>query len=373
MYSFGNTSRLTFFSEIINEKITVQVSLPDTYEHSDTFNYPVLVVLDGSTQFEHIAANARFLSTYAIIPEMIVIGVNTPYERLKFYTHTEPEKYINRSGKAELYKKFLQDELLNKIRAKYRSAPYQIISGHSLSGLFTSYLALSEDSEFNAAISISPSLWWDKAILVSQYSKYQQYKRKKPKKWFLSLANEQYDEMKNAFNAMIESLNKASPNNLIWAHSTFPNETHDSTPLIGNSQALKTIFDGWNAVPETDVMPLRKLEDFYLAKSNEYGYTFPMSVHQFNVYGLKAVYEDKVNWGITILEQGVKVFKTSEILWDSLATAYSFNNELKKAIHASEKALFLAKRNNSLFLSEIIAQNEVLKDKITNNDLQSDP
>ncbi|WP_444930818.1 alpha/beta hydrolase [Microbulbifer sp. SSSA002] len=361
-----------FFSETINEEITVQVSLPDTYKHSDTFKYPVLVVLDGSTQFEHVAASARFLSTYAIIPEMIVVGVNTPYKRLKFYTHTEPEEYRNRSGQAELYKEFLQGELLNKIRKQYRLAPYQIISGHSLSGLFTSYLALSEGSEFNAAISISPSLWWDEATLISEYSKYQQFKRKKPIKWFLSLANEPHDEMKGAFKAMIESLSKESPNNVIWAHSTFPNETHDSTPLIGNSQALKSIFDGWNAVPEVDVMPLMKLEDFYLAKSTEYGYTFPMSAHQFNVYGLKAVYEGKVNWGVAILERGVKIFEASEILWDSLATAYSLNNEFKKAVDASEKALFLAKRNSSLFLSEIVAQNKVLKDKVANKALKSD-
>ncbi|MYM59856.1 alpha/beta hydrolase [Vibrio sp. OCN044] len=362
-YSFANTNSFTFFSGTINEEVTLQVSLPDTYEHSNSFKYPVLVVLDGSTQFEHIAGSVRFLSTYAIIPEMIVVGVSTPYERLKFYTHTESEKYRNHSGQAELYKKFLQDELLNKIREDYRLAPYQIISGHSLSGLFTSYLALSEGSEFNAAISISPSLWWDKATLMNEYSQYQNLERKKPIKWFLSLANEP-DEMEDSFNSLIELLNKKSPNNVTWSYSKFPSETHDSTPLIGNSHALKAIFSGWNAVPELDVMSLEKLEDFYLAKSTEYGYTFPMSVHQFNVYGLKAAYENKVDWGIAILERGVKTFEGSEILWDSLATAYSLNNEFQKAFDASEKALLLAQHNKSRFLSEIVSQHKVLKAKV---------
>ncbi|WP_045974281.1 alpha/beta hydrolase [Vibrio neptunius] len=365
-YSFGGTKSLMFSSETINEEVTVQVSLPDTYEHSDSFKYPVLIALDGSTQFEHIAASVRFLSTYAIIPEMIVVGVSTPYNRLKFYTHTELEQYKNRSGQAELYKQFLQDELLNKIKEHYRLAPYQVISGHSLSGLFTSYLALSDGSEFNAAISISPSLWWDKATLISEYSKYQKLDREKPVKWFLSIANEP-GEMKEAFSSMIESLNRKSPNNVSWAHANYTNETHDSTPLIGNSQALKVIFDGWNAVPEVDVMSLKELQAFYLAKSYEYGYTFPMSVHQYNVYGLKAAYEGKVDWGVEILEQGVKTFGASEILWDSLATAYSLNNELDQAMDASEKALLLAKKNNSLFLNEIAAQNEALKDKLANH------
>ncbi|RJE75562.1 alpha/beta hydrolase [Pseudoalteromonas sp. MSK9-3] len=364
-YSYGNVQRFILPSEVIKESVTVQVSLPDTYDHSDYFKYPVLVALDGSTQFDHIAASVKFLSTYAIIPEMIVVGVSTPSERIKYYTHTELEAFKNRSGRAELYSKFLQEELLSKVRDKYRIGPFQVISGHSLSGLYTSYLALSGNSKFNAAISISPSLWWDSAVLTDEYETYQKLKGRKPTKWFLSLANEP-GEMKSGFDAMLAALNKAPPLNIDWHSAQFPNETHDSTPLIGNAQALKAIFSGWNAVPGIEVMSLKSLQKFYSDKAVEYGYSFPMSVHQFNVYGLKAAYEGKTNWGVEILETGVERFKSSEILWDSLATAYSLENELTKALEASEKALSLAKKNNSLFISEIITQNTTLKAKLAN-------
>lgn len=65
--------------------------------------------------------------------------------------------------------------------------------------------------------------------------------------------------------------------------------------------------------------------------------------------------------GVEILEQGAMYFKLSDIIWDSLATAYALNNELEKAITASEKALQLAKQYDSVFLSDIIAQNKKLQ------------
>nr|WP_309247228.1 alpha/beta hydrolase-fold protein [Shewanella sp. VB17] len=351
--------RFSFVSTMIKEQLTIQVALPNSCNHSTNFKYPVLVVLDGSTQFEHISAGVQFLSSYAIIPEMIVIGVSTIH-RLKNFTHTESSKFKGRSGGAQVYTSFLQEELLPELRDKYRIAPYEIISGHSLSGLYTSYLALTSNSEFNAAISISPSLWWDNASLVSHDKKLQKLKIEKPMRWFLSLASEP-NEMKSAFDAMLGSLNKNTPDKLVLFHAQFPDETHDSTPLIGNNKALQAIFSGWNAVPEINVMSLAELQKFYQSKRLEFGYEFPMSEHQYNVYGLKASYEGKTDWGVEILEQGAMYFKLSDIIWDSLATAYALNNELEKAITASEKALQLAKQYDSVFLSDIIAQNKKLQ------------
>lgn len=169
--------------------------------------------------------------------------------------------------------------------------------------------------------------------------------------------------MKSSFDAMLDNLNTKPSSKLVWFDAQFPNETHDSTPLIDNAQGLQAIFSGWNAVPEIDVLSLTKLQIFYQDKAHEFGYEFPMSMHQYNVYGLKASYEGKTAWGVEILEQGAINFELSDIIWDSLATAYFLNDELDKAIVASEKALLLAKRYDSLFLNEIIIQHKKLTAK----------
>lgn len=355
----AQTDKFAIHSDILQDDFILQLQLPDTYHHSDTFNYPILVVLDGTTQFEHIAANVSFLSTFAIVPEMIVVGVSAN-DRLRYFTPTEVDKFKDRSGDAPRFKQFLEQELLSLLADKYRTADYQLISGHSLSGLFSSYIAMSQETVFDAAISISPSLWWDDNWLVLQSPQRLAAKRTKPVRWFLSMAREP-DEMANAFALQIKQLqaqklaDKADAK-LYWSYQTFNDETHDSTPLTGNVAAIKSLFSNWNAIPEIAVMPLGDLKAFYQKKSIEFGYVFSLSAHQYNVYGLKATYEQQTAWGVEILEEGVATFPHSEILWDSLATAYDLADMPEKARQASDKAVVLAKQHDSIFLSDILAQ-----------------
>jgi predicted alpha/beta superfamily hydrolase len=342
-------------SKLINETVTARVALPESYHHSDSFEYPVLLVMDGSTQFEHIAGNVNFLSTFSIVPEMIVVGVSAK-NRIKHFTHTELEGYEGRSGDAEAYTQFLQDELLPELKKQYRVSPYTLVTGHSLSGLYTSYLATHHADFINASISVSPSLWWDDFALINDIKTAKQQAEKPPVRWFVSMANEP-NEMAEGYKRLMNVLGEKSESVFDWESQQFPEETHDSTPLIANVEGLKSIFRGYNAVPNIEIKSLQQLQAHYGNYAKTMGYNFPMSVHQYNVYGLKAAYEGELEWGIEILEKGVEVFGQSEILWDSLATVYSMNDDTESALQASNKALELARQHQSKYISEIEAQN----------------
>ncbi|RUO73577.1 alpha/beta hydrolase [Idiomarina seosinensis] len=349
----------TMESKLLDEGITARVALPESYNHSDSFQYPVLLVMDGSTQFEHIAGNVNFLSTFSIVPEMMVVGISAK-NRLKHFTHTEIEGYEGRSGGAEQYTRFLRDELLPELQNKYRVSTYTVVTGHSLSGLYTSYLATHHSDFINASISVSPSLWWDEFTLIKDIKLAKQESEKPPVRWFVSMANEP-NEMAESYERLLNAL-EAKPESIFnWESKQFPNETHDSTPLIGNVEGLKSVFRGFNAVPNIEIKSLDQLQAFYANYDKAVGYDFPMSVHQYNVYGLKAAYEGKVDWGQAILERGVEVFDQSEILWDSLATVYSMNDNNESALKASNKALHFAREHQSKYISEIEAQNSDLK------------
>ncbi|WNO08658.1 alpha/beta hydrolase [Teredinibacter sp. KSP-S5-2] len=346
-------------SKNLSQDITIQVSLPESYLDSDTFRYPVMIVLDGSTQLNHIAGNIHFLSTYAIVPEMILVGVSAN-NRAKNFTPTSVDDDKENTGGATQYKRFLEKELLPFLRQHYRIAPYEIITGHSLSGLFSCFIALQPDTVFDGAIAISPSLWWDNNWLVKESKVVFKQTRSSPFRWYLSLASEP-DEMKTAFDQQVSLLDTQRQKNLFWHADRFPQETHDSTPAIGNLTAIRWLFHNWNAVPEMDVMPLKEIEAFYKTLAKQYGYQFPLSADQYNVYGLKAAYEGKTSWGVEILEEGVKQFPYSEVLWDSLATAQSLDGNTEMAIKASDKAVALASKKQSKWLNEILAQSSRLK------------
>ena len=351
----------TMESKLLDEGITARVALPESYEHSDGFQYPVLLVMDGSTQFEHIAGNVNFLSTFSIVPEMIVVGVSAR-NRLKRFTHTKMEAYADRSGGAEQYTQFLRDELMPALQKKYRVSPYTVVTGHSLSGLYTSYLATHHSDFINAAISVSPSLWWDDFALINDIKAAEQEAEKPAVRWFVSMANEP-NEMAEGYERLLKVLEAKPESAFNWESKQFPNETHDSTPLIGNVEGLKSVFRGFNAVPNIEIKSLEQLLAFYADYEKTVGYDFPMSVHQYNVYGLKAAYEGKVGWGQAILEKGVEVFDQSEVLWDSLATVYAMNDNGTSALKASNKAVQLAREHQSKYISEIEAQNSDLKSR----------
>lgn len=169
------------------------------------------------------------------------------------------------------------------------------------------------------------------------------------------------DEMEEGFERLAYLLANTQAHNLRWELRRFDSETHDSTPLIGNVMGLRSVFQGFNAVPEIDIKSLTQLETFYSEYAEASGYQVPMSVHQYNVYGLKAAYEGELSWGVEILEAGTEQFPYSEILWDSLATAYRMSDNHTSALHASEKAVGYARKHDSKYISEILLQNRSLK------------
>lgn len=353
----AESTSFQFYSERLSETTTIRIALPETYRHSSDYEYPLLLVMDGSTQFNHIAGNIEFMSTFAEIPDMIVVGVSAN-SRLLNFTQTELEQFAGRSGGAENYTKFLFEELLPKLREDYRIASHVTVTGHSLSGLYSAYLALNHADVVQAAISISPSLWWDDFVILNDLANLTAETSKV--RWFASMASEP-DEMAEGFDYLEAAIGKLTNTNLTWELRRFPDETHDSTPLIGNVMGLRSVFRGFNAVPQIEVKSLEQLHSYYADYAEIADYNLPMSVHQYNVYGLKAAYEGQLAWGVEILEAGIQSFPYSEILWDSLATAYTMNDNYTAALNASEKAVKFAEQHGSKYLSEILLQNANLK------------
>ncbi len=159
--------RQTFHSTILGKDRTLLVHTPESYERGkDT--YPVLYLLDGDSNFLHTTGITTFQSNNLKGPEMIVVGVaNTGNSRDRDLTPTAlPNR--PRSGGAARFLSFLKDEVRPLIEGRYRTAPYRILVGHSLGGLFAVHTLTSAPDSFNAYVAISPSLWWDEQRTLRQ-------------------------------------------------------------------------------------------------------------------------------------------------------------------------------------------------------------
>jgi predicted alpha/beta superfamily hydrolase len=93
---------------------------------------------------------------------------NTGSERIHEYTPTADARLGG--GLADAYGRFLIDELKPTIDAAYRTRREPAatgLGGSSLGGLVTLHLGLARPDVFGALAVMSPSVWWDRRVIVT--------------------------------------------------------------------------------------------------------------------------------------------------------------------------------------------------------------
>lgn len=146
------------YSKELNEKRILNIYLPEGYQQTDSLQYPVIYLLDGSADedFIHISGLVQFNSFEWVnrVPKSIVVGIAT-VDRRRDYT----------AGSAKFIA-FIEKELQPFIQKRYKTTSSKTIIGQSLGGLLATEILLTKPSLFNRYIIVSPSLWWNNAALL---------------------------------------------------------------------------------------------------------------------------------------------------------------------------------------------------------------
>jgi predicted alpha/beta superfamily hydrolase len=78
-------------------------------------------------------------------------------------------------GNAEKALRFMRKELMPYVNANYRTDPEDsTIVGHSGGGLFALYVLFREPETFRRYVVSSPSMWWDKKVILKHERRYSQ-------------------------------------------------------------------------------------------------------------------------------------------------------------------------------------------------------
>jgi predicted alpha/beta superfamily hydrolase len=171
-----------FRSRFLEHERNVLVYLPPGYSENETKRYPVLYMNDGQNMFDGATSFVRgedwgldetadeLIREKAIEPLIMVAVYNTGNERIDEYTPTVDPK-LKKGGRADLYCRLLVEELKPLIDASYRThvgPGYTAIGGSSLGGLVSIHLALKHPHVFGKVMAMSPSVWWDRAMIVER-------------------------------------------------------------------------------------------------------------------------------------------------------------------------------------------------------------
>lgn len=164
-------------SQVLHEKRTLNIYLPEGYNKNDTVKYPVIYLLDGSADedFIHVVGLVQFSSFPWVnrLPPSIVVGIANVDRKRDFTFPTSiaaDRKQYPTTGHSAEFISFLEKELQPFIEKKYKTNASKTIIGESLGGLLATEILLKKPTLFNHYIIISPSLWWDNGSLLNQSS-----------------------------------------------------------------------------------------------------------------------------------------------------------------------------------------------------------
>ncbi len=207
------------------------VSLPDDYAQSGR-SYPVVYILDADFNFLHLANLYRQLVRLNGVPEAILVGIGygTVFlekgnNRWKDFSPTYLPKYPQ-SGGAEAFKEFLSGQLKPFVVAQYRTDGTSTIHGHSMAGLFLTYLLFEQPDLFDRYLITSPSLWWDGKKVFDYEKRYRAAHRTLKAKLFLTVAGREGKSMRKDWSTLKATLESREYPGLVMETRYYPDQSH---------------------------------------------------------------------------------------------------------------------------------------------------
>jgi predicted alpha/beta superfamily hydrolase len=231
-------------SKALHEERVINVYLPPGYAEGSA-RLPVLFMLDGGVKedFPHVAGNVDISIKNQVIRPLLVVGIeNTERRRdLVGKTAIEAEKKIApHAGGSDAFRKFLRDELVPEIAARYRTSGESALIGESFAGLFVIETLLEEPALFDTYIAIDPSVWWNGGALVKSASARFAHWSAKPKRLWVATAD--VKETEDSIAALMTALRDGKPAGLSGSHEKLPAEHHNTIFPVAELRAYRALF-----------------------------------------------------------------------------------------------------------------------------------
>ena len=161
-------------SKILNEDREVIIHLPINYDQKK--KYPVMYVLDGSSQDKHIAKKFEILSSAGYVPETIVVGIPNVNGKGRQRDYTPPymkmdiDEKDSPLGEGDQFLYFMEKALFPFIEKNYSVSNNRSLAGNSRGGLLVMYFLLYKPDLFKGRFCFSPAFWRDDNLIINKVS-----------------------------------------------------------------------------------------------------------------------------------------------------------------------------------------------------------
>ena len=325
--------RIVVPSQVLDANRTALVHLPDGYRR-DGAGYPVIVVLDGESQFLTAVSASRFLARSGLMPDAIVVGVeNIDRERDFTTVPTHPEatpKGVGETGGATDFTAFIESELIPLLEGRYRTVPARVLVGHSLGGLLAMHVLATKPALFRGYVALEPSLWWDRRAVADSVratlaanpalgGRLVMVERGSSDGWIPDSA----------------ALRQAAGSGFEILPVMLDDVSHEMMPYQGLHDGLRRLFEGYEAAAasDPDKATITALESQYAKLSKAFGYEIPIPEAAFMAAASRRMDARAAGDAVALLERGVQVHPKSTRLVAALETARAATATTGPVVH----------------------------------------
>jgi len=145
------------------------------------------------------------------------------------------------------------------------------------------------------------------------------------------------------FKKLAEILGKA-PQGVRSQIRSFPDETHSTLPLLGQIDALRSLYSGWRLPDATLDKGLGAVQAHYEDLSKMLGRPVSIPENVVNDLGYTALGRGKVKEAIALFQSNVDANPNSAKAYESLADGYLQDGQLLAAKRAADHCVQLARQ-----------------------------
>lgn len=234
---------IKFHSEILGQDRELIIHVPRN--HDPGKKYPVMYVLDGSSQDQHIADKFDSLSLLGLTPQTIIVGIpnmsgaNRTLQLVPPFMLTDPDKPDSPKGTADTFLSFMESELVPFIEEKYGASGLRSFAGNSRGGLLVMYSLILKPDLFTGRFCFSTPFWRQDNLLTSRVSEFLSSKKRLNSFIYLSVGANETENIRTGLGAMKQSLEKNARKGLIWYSQYTPGVDHQRNAKVSAADGIQ--------------------------------------------------------------------------------------------------------------------------------------
>lgn len=235
----------TMESKIMGETRRINVYTARAWDVKPDAPLPVLFMLDGGVaeDFVHTAGLLQISVASLAMRSFMLVGIENTQRRRDMTPPTEnPEdkKIAPVVGGSAAFRRFIREELMPQVKARYNTTGETALIGESLAGLFVLETFLQAPEMFDTFIAIDPSVWWNNRHILETAADTLRARKRLDKTLFIATSGEKgQPELAKQLEG---ALSGAKVEGLRWQMVPMLDESHMTIGHPAAMRAFRTVF-----------------------------------------------------------------------------------------------------------------------------------